>query len=439
MATILKKKSIFSFISVLLILSLHTAVFAYEKYSLDDLYKLALVRSEKIKISELDVHVAEMMKKKALSVLVPRFSLFGDYTRYYEDRKLLGGDLYEWTSSRGVRFDQSFTLNGKELIAFKITKHGIQKAKQDLMAVQEVYLFDVASSYYDTLKALKAVEITRANVIRLREHERSVRTRLTLGEVLKTVLIRALAELSTAKTELITAKNRVMLTHAVLASVVGLPQGFETLEPDPENEKSFFLKKLDAIKSAALSNRAELKSLNILKTIATEEVSFYRSDYWPSLSVEGVYLNSEYKDAPDYEENLYAAVSVSIPLFDGGLRNAEIKEALFRKKQVELAVNAMRKQILIEVEQAYLKIITQQNILKSLGAKFQFARENFYAVEKQFKYGLASSLDVMDANTLLVTSQEELSNARYSLKLAILELKRAQGTFLSEMNNLIVQ
>ena len=38
-------------------------------YSLDDLYRIALKRSEKIKISEEDLYIAERTKEKALSVL----------------------------------------------------------------------------------------------------------------------------------------------------------------------------------------------------------------------------------------------------------------------------------------------------------------------------------------------------------------------------------
>ena len=46
-------------------------VFAAEEYSLDDLYRLALERSEKIKISEEDLYISERGEDKAFSVLLP--------------------------------------------------------------------------------------------------------------------------------------------------------------------------------------------------------------------------------------------------------------------------------------------------------------------------------------------------------------------------------
>jgi outer membrane protein len=51
-------------------------------------------------------------------------------------------------------------------------------------------------------------------------------------------------------------------------------------------------------------------------------------------------------------------------------------------------------------------------------------------VSKQFKHGLANSVDVMDANTLLVTAERELINAKYNYQFAILKLKHATGTLL---------
>ena len=45
----------------------------------------------------------------------------------------------------------------------------------------------------------------------------------------------------------------------------------------------------------------------------------------------------------------------------------------------------------------------------------------------QFRYGMADSVDMMDANTLLVTTERKLSEADYSLTHSILKIIRTQG------------
>jgi outer membrane protein len=408
--------------------------FPEKTYSLDELYQIALKRSEKIKISEEDLYIAEKTKEKALSVLVPRFSAFGNYTRYSEEKTAADTVTIiqpESTTAWGVKFDQSFTLNGKELIALGITKDSIEKSKYDLDAAKEAYLFNVASAYYNVLKTAKAVDIAIANVKRLETHKNAVNVQLKIEEVTKTALYRAQAELSKSKAELIKAKNGLRLTRNVLSRVVGLEGNFEIRKP--EFKKDFSLDNdMDSIKKEALFERAELKSLSVQKTISEDMVKFSKSAYWPTVSVEGVY--QKYDQEPDSsmvnDESISVGVMLSFTIFDGGLRKAEIKESLAKKRQAELAEKELSKKIATEVEDAYLYLHTQISVLKSLEDQLKFANDNYNAVSKQFKYGFANSVDVMDANTLLVTSETELAKAIYNRQLAGLNVERAKGTFL---------
>ena len=74
--------------------------------------------------------------------------------------------------------------------------------------------------------------------------------------------------------------------------------------------------------------------------------------------------------------------------------------------------------------------MTQKGIMEKFGAQLTFAKDNYKAVSKQFEFGLASNIDVMDANTLLVTAERQLADSRYNYKLSDLRLKRATGILL---------
>jgi len=410
-----------------------------EPYSLDDLYMIALKRSEKIKISNEDLYIAEQTKEKALSVLVPQFSAFGNYTRYSEEKTAADRITLiqpESTTAWGVKFDQSFTLNGKELIALEITKDSIVKSKYDLDAVKEAYLFNVATAYYNVLKTAKAADIATANVERLKTHKNAVTVQLNIEAATKTDFFRAQAELSKSKAELIKARNRLRLAQNILTRVVGLEGNFEIKNPD--FNKNFSLDNdLDSIKKEALFDRAELKSLAVQKKISEDLVKFSKSAYWPTVSVEGVY--QKYDQEPDYflvnDESISVGVMLNFTIFDGGLRRAEIKESLAKKRQAELAEKELSKDIATEIEDAFLFLHTQMSVLKSLEDQVKFANSNYDAVSKQFKYGFANSVDVVDANTLLVTSETDLSKAVYNRQLAGLNVERAKGTFLKTITD----
>jgi outer membrane protein len=166
--------------------------------------------------------------------------------------------------------------------------------------------------------------------------------------------------------------------------------------------------------------------------MAEEQVQYTKGAFWPTLSVSGAYVSADQSPSTQtlVKESTYGLLSLNFPFFEGGLRRAEVKEARAKERQSALLYEDYKKSIGIEVQGAYLDLMTQKGILKFLEDQLVFARDNYNAVAKQFAFGLAQSLDVMDANTLLVTSERNLAEAVYSYQVAILKLKKATGTLL---------
>jgi outer membrane protein len=402
------------------------------QYRLSDLLQRALDRAEQIQQARESVYITRKTKSKALSVLQPSVTAFGDATRYAHKEFYMGNRITpESEVTWGVRMDQSFTLNGKELTALKIAKTDIQRSEYELDATTEGYLFGIAKAFYDVLKAQEAVAISEANVHRLETQVNSVKARLKLEEVAQTELFRTNAELSGAEKDLIVAQNQLRLARAVLSRLVDLPETFELVTP-PDTTIADEAVGLKTLKRKALDNRAEMQALNLAVQLAADEVKFTRGDYWPSVGLTGMYANSDAKPSEPYEpvESLSIGVNLTFRIYDGGLRRANLEQALARQRQAEQRQRDTARAVGVEVEQAYLNLSTRKSTLTALEEQLRFAQENFKAVERQFKYGLANSVDVVDANTLLTTAERQLADARLSLAFSRLELERATGTFL---------
>ena len=409
-----------------------------EEFSLEELYSLALKNSETIKISEEDLYISERDKDRAMAVLFPTLSTFGSHTRYKEEKR---GTTFttqpEYSTSWGLRLDQSLSLSGRELTALKMAKETIVKSSFDLDNVKEGYLLNVASAYYDLLKSKKAAEIAGANVDRLTKHRDAAQTRLKVGEVTKTVLLRAEAELLGAQSELIKADNNLKLAKTVLARTVGISEDYDVKDSQQASDLNFLTANCrpvtaDCFKQTALTERTELKTIELERKIAEDEIKYTKGLYWPTLSVEGVYSRREDHPSSSFaiKENIYGTLKLNFPFFGGGLRVAEVSQSRARLRQAEYRLSDLKKSVNVEVENAYLNLITESGILDKLQAEVDYARDNYNAVSKQFEYGLANSIDIMDANTLLVTTERELANAKYDYQLSILKLKRVTGILL---------
>lgn len=407
---------------------------ALREYSLDDLYRIAIERSEKIKISEEDLYIAERGKDKAVSVLLPKLSAFGNYTQYSQDKRTITGSVIqpEDSTSWGLILNQSLSVSGREITAFNISKENIEKSKYDLYALKEAYLFSVASAYYDVLRAKKAAEIAKNNLERLTKHRDAAATRLRVGEVTKTDLLRAEAELSGAHAELVKSENNIKLTKTILARIVGLSGDFDIKETADGTKITANTEASEFLKQVAISERAELKATGLQKKITGDQVKYTRGAYWPTLSIEGVYSRINENPPPTLlnKESIYGGLSLNFPFFEGGLRKAEVGEAEAKNRQAELIYEDTVKTVNVEVENAYLDMITQKGILKSLQDRVAFATDNYNSTFKQYQFGLANSIDVIDANTLLLTSEKDLTDATYNYQLSILRLQRVTGILL---------
>jgi outer membrane protein len=418
-------------ILVVLLLAITPATLHAEEYSLDDLFRTALTRSEKLRVAEENLTISEIGKDKAFSYLLPRLTASAGYTQY-TGRKMTGTSVIQpdYGSSWGIRIDETFSLSGRELTALDISKQNVTKSRYDLTAIREDYLLRyVAAAYYNALMARKSLDIANANLERLIKYRDAAEARLKIGEVTRTVLLRAEGELSGARSDRLQAQNALELALAVLASNCGIKDPFTLRESAPEEGD---IPLLAAVQGQAFAGRADLKSLEVQKQIAADQTKFTEGAFWPSLSVFGVYAGADQNPPPGSlnRESIYAGAALNFPFFEGGLRKAEVAEAKARERQAALFYEELKKSIEIEIRTAHLDLVTQKGILQFLNDQFAFARDNYRAVTRQFEFGLSSSLDVMDANTLLVSAEQKVASAVYNYRLALLRMKKATGTLL---------
>ena len=400
--------------------------FCQTTYSLYELAQLANKHSETIKIAQEDVYIAQQEKARALSVLIPRATTFGSMTEYKDDSITTPDTL-----TIGVKLKQSFTLNGKELIALDVTKKSIEGKEFSLESIRSQYLLQVSQAYYNILSAQRYLEIAQSDVNRLTTHRDAVKEKLSVGNVTKTDLYRAEAELSRSLTEKVKAENGVLQSKAVLRNLVEIEEDYNLEKGNIEDIEKYY-STLEDIQTYALKNRAEIKESKKNLDIARKTIRFEKSDFWPTLSLEAGYKETDinYASTPDVDydtEDLYFTGELVFTLYDGGLRRAQIRQALASQRKAENALILQEKKIILDAKISFLDYQTAKSTLLNLHDELKSAQENFKAVQMQFKYGMADSIDMMDANTLLVTAQRRISDAEYTYYLSVLKILYTKG------------
>ncbi|MCK5311647.1 MAG: TolC family protein, partial [Desulfobacteraceae bacterium] len=430
-------KKLYLILSLVVFSLFSSNLYAQTVYSLYDLCKIADKNALRIKIAKDDLYISEQEKKRALSVLMPRLTAIGiknrtftEYDNQIMDRKM---NSIKDTETLGLQLDQSFTLNGKELIALNVTKDEIKKNEYNLESTKSNYLFDISRVFYQILSANKNIDISKADVKRLEKHRNSVKEKLQVGTVTKTALFRAEAELSKAKTNFLKAENNLKFAKASLKNLVDIDEEFVLLD-----NRYFYLHdfdlSFDELVKEAIANRPELKSVQKTCEVANKTIKYERGSYWPKISIKGTYGDSEMISDHDSEYRFFNSetnvteqsieASFSFTLYDGGLRKAQINQAIARKRQAEATLIETQNQIILEAKKAWFDFETAKSTLKTLDHELKSANENFNAVAMQFEYGLSDSVDMMDAATLLVSAERKLADAEYKYVVSVLDMIR---------------
>lgn len=410
--------------------SLFTVAHAEEKtITLTDAWHSAISTYETVRLSQEDLYQSEKNIDKAISQILPTLTAGANYTKYSEGKANIQPDN---SSSYDIKLSQSLYSGGKEWSLWRQAKKKAEASRHGLETAKEGIVLNVSQAYYAVLKAGKIVEIKGSALKRVTEQRRVASARFQVGEVTKAIVLRAEADVAGAEAEFANAKKGLLVAKDKLSRLIGVTEEFKVVDP---NIQTIPDAGLDKLVSLSIEKRQDYLQSKIDEEVADDGITYAWGNFLPSLKLEGIYSKREQntKTAFFNDESTYAGIIFTYPLFEGGLRKAELDEAKSKKRQAEFKRTSLRKDIELEVREAFHNLEAFSSVIESNKRQVSFAEENYTMVFKQFSYGLATNVDVIDANTTLVSSQSNLINATYDFQMTILELKKKVGILLDDM------
>lgn len=420
--------------SILIIASLSTAHAEERVLTLNEAYKLSLHNHEAVKIAEEGLYQFEQSKRKALSYVLPTVTAEAGYTKYASEKSSTFTVIQpDYSYNYSIRLGVPIYRGGREWSALRQAGFLLEAGEKGLSIVQESIIMEVAASYYNSLKIAREIEIKEADLKRGEERRRVSKARFDVGEVTKAAVLRAEAEVAGIQADLARGKRDQLVANDHLARLIGIPLGFKLSEP-PQNSTS--AQDIEGLIKSAYDKRSDYKKSKAEEELAREGVVYTKGSFMPGLRLDGVYSwrdQDPVSAAFFNKESVFATLTLSYPLYEGGLRTAELKESQSKLREAELKKINIKKDIENQVRESYYNLDAIASAIEFYKKQVSFAEENYNTVFKQFTYGLATNVDVIDANTVLVTSQQSLANSSIDLQIAIIALKRNMGVLLDEV------
>jgi outer membrane protein len=412
---------------------------AVQVLSLDDAYRLALANEEQIKIAGHELAKAQLLPWRALALLAPRSDITGAYVRNKDaiavTRAGIGPDgTFAGTVStirpvetwQGVFSISQPIVQPSFLPTWRLGQNAVRENAQRYgFTIREV-LFGVARAYYDVLRSQQQV-IVAQDTLRLAEDElRQAQARFRVGAVTKTDVLRADVAVARAQRALLTNQNRLQLTLTILGRVVGVRTAVGVVEPPP---LQYLGGSYEQLLDRAYAQRQDLRALEAAVEVARQRRNQVVTRYFPQISTQWQYPRLDLETFANRDELWTLTLNLQVPLFDGGVRELDLQEQNENLAEVQLQYARLRKEILVEVKQALLEVETLGAVLETLKKELTLAQDNYNITSKQYRVGLATSLDVNTALNNLNQVRIQLADQTYSYQVALLGLDRAVGVF----------
>ncbi len=268
---------------------------------------------------------------------------------------------------------------------------------------------EVTEAYLNYLKTVELVGI-KENVLSLAKEGLSLTESLfKQDKLLKNDVMRAQVNVSKAETELAEAKQRNRLAarlfnnilnrnpHAPITEVKLSVAAADTLDKF-KSDTDDIEKVLADYETEALKTRSELRGLNLNLDAVSKMKNVSFSEYLPRviLSVDYGWQGEEYSFTAE-DDYYMASLVFQLNIFDGGAREAKMTRAIEQYEEVELQRELARRQIGLQVENAYLDLVTTRGQMETAIKQMESARENYRIVDKRFRLGMALTLDMNDA------------------------------------------
>lgn len=327
--------------------------------------------------------------------------------------------------SSGATVKQTLFDFGKTGSNVNIQKQNIEASKTDLENTEEQVILNVKQAYYNLLRAKRNRIVAAETVKQFEQHLDQAKAFYEVGTKPKFDVTKAEVDLSAARLSLIKADNAVRIAVVSLNNAMGLPEAPEYLIEDNLSFEKYDVTMEDAVKNA-LANRPELKSIMARKKASEESVVFARKGYFPMLTGNASWSwSGERFDVKDGGWN--AGMTLSIPIFSGFLTKYQVSEAKANLNILNANEEALRQNILFEVQQNYLNLKEAEERIATAELTERQAVENYEIASGRYAAGVGNPIEVTDAEVTLSNARTNHIQALYDYKAGRAILEKAMG------------
>jgi outer membrane protein len=410
--------------------------------SIEEATQLALSHDLQAKVDTASIAVLNAKYNQNKKAVLPEISLNGNYTRISDnitpfkvsfptvDVTLNPQILNQ--SYNSLQLKQLIWSGGKANYGTAIAKKEIQVAKFEAEKNKLTTSYNIAALWYNFYVVKTAKTIIEANIKTLLQSQQDVKNYVVQGIVLENEAIKIDLAVTNLQSNLIDISNSITALNFNICVLTGLPTNTVIELPELTEIVATSTPTLDASINAAITNRAELKTVQTYKEIAGLGLKITKANYLPNLSsiASGNYNMPEQRVFPNqdkFKPTWYVGLNVNwaiSSLYKNPDKLTESKQTIIK---TDALYNQLKEGIMMEVNAAYTAYLqASQKIIIEKKAVEQ-ATENFRVEQNRLNVSTITATQFLDANAKLLQAKLNLSAAYANALLALKNLDKTTG------------
>lgn len=345
--------------------------------------------------------------------------------------------------SYGVQLTQPI-FRANNWFQYDASQFQTEAAQAQYNLAQQQLILDVATAYFNVLRARDTVATSRATEAAIQRQYEQAQERFDVGLIAITEVYEARASYDDSKSQRIAAENQLNVAREQLARLTGeyaedlenLRENFPLGRPEPMNPtawESTALKQNWSIQAALSQLNANEANLKVAK-----------SGHLPTLDLTASYTETDIHGTEPMGSSFEGTQGViglqlNVPLYMGGGTQAGVRQQRSLVTVAEQDLNTVRRDVQVNTRSLFLTVNNNVETASALEQTIISRRSALDATRAGYDVGTRNIVEVLDAERAYYVALRDYANARYDYVINTLQLKQAAGTLspqdLVDLNN----
>ncbi len=405
--------------------------------TVDELFRLGVTNSLTLQADALDEAMAHERGKTARSSRLPdvqiglRGGVVGQpvvFQRGLSDATY--PDTPDWSQNYAIDFTQPLYEGGR--IRYAIRRADLQTHAAELQTATDRadVKLDLLEQYMSLFSLYKQREVLMRNIEESEQRLKDIRQMKKEGLITNNDVLRSEMQLTNDRLSLTETENSLVLVSQQLDILLGIDEHRLLLPDTSLLHRAIALQPYDDYVEEAYLNDPAMRLLRKQTEIAQNEVRLAKAEQLPGVSLyaSNTLARPVSRTMADmYNNNWNIGLSVSYPLSSLYKNNHRVKESKLAVQVTRNAEEQKKQQVRVTVRTAFLRHREALKQVEALKLSVRQAEENYRIMQNRYLNQLAILTDLLDANTVRLNAELQLTSARTQVIFTYYQLERACG------------